>query len=375
MRKLYFLRHGEPAFPNGHSVCLGRKELPLSALGRLQAAVAAHEFRQLSLEAVFCSPLLRAKQTAKFLSQPYQIVTGLREIDTGEWDGLSFQEIRSRWPELYEQRGKHPFLSFPKGEPQSLALLHFIQAVQKAAEETSKDILFVTHSGILSVFFSWLSMHGTREALSQETLARLLAKTTPADIRKPRYGSISTLTETDGNLQLETWGQLPHPIPDRAFCYELLEAAKTPAPVRRHSEAVADRAASLAFSLEQAGYPLQRNRILAACLLHDIARTEKNHAIYGAGLLEKLGYPELAGPLRTHHDLPPDAPVDEAALVFLADKLVQEDQSVSLRERFERSAAKCVTPESKNKHAKRYRTALALAKKVNEISRKNTIEI
>ncbi len=371
MRTLYFLRHAEPAFPEGTSICLGRLDLPLSVLGRLQAEVAGRELDNLPIAAVFSSPLQRAKQTAALLRRPFQILDGLQEIDTGEWDGLAFEEIRRRWPSLYERRGTNPFLSLPQAEPQGLSLLRFLHAIGNAVQKVPGNLLFVTHSGILRAFFAVLEKLPPLDALpslTREDTEKLLQS--PFDrtnMKKPSYGSISSVIETNGGLKLQEPGRIPHPVPDRDFCLGLLEAAQVPSRVVRHTMAVALEADRLLSALENAGTFLAREPILSAALLHDIARTEKAHAKQGAEYLDKLGYPDIAALVRTHHDMPPDKRLDEAALVFLADKLVQEDHPVSLKKRFEGSAKKCITQKQKRKHQERYRAALHLATEVNKI--------
>jgi len=78
-----------------------------------------------------------------------------------------------------------------------------------------------------------------------------------------------------------------------------------------------------------------------AALLHDIARTRKDHAAAGARLLERHGFPRLAPIVAEHMDLAvaPDTLPDEAQVVFLADKLVAGDRLVDLEERFARKMA------------------------------------
>ena len=39
----------------------------------------------------------------------------LREVSVGRWEGLSFAEIRERWPELYEARGENMSSVAPPG--------------------------------------------------------------------------------------------------------------------------------------------------------------------------------------------------------------------------------------------------------------------
>ena len=76
---------------------------------------------------------------------------------------------------------------------------------------------------------------------------------------------------------------------------------------------------------------------MAACL-HDIGkcRGSRNHAEYGAWLLSRMGYMEASEMVRFHTDLPRSMQdcVCGSTIVYLADKLVQGTETVSVRERF-----------------------------------------
>ena len=91
--------------------------------------------------------------------------------------------------------------------------------------------------------------------------------------------------------------------------------------LRAHCRAVAESADGLCAALRERGVSLDTEAVHAAALLHDLARSEKDHAAVGALWLRELGYPELAELVRQHHD-PDGTDVNEAALVFLADKTV-----------------------------------------------------
>ena len=101
---------------------------------------------------------------------------------------------------------------------------------------------------------------------------------------------------------------------------------------------------------------------------------------YGAGLVElaKLlreeGYPELSHIVRVHHGMAggEEYRLTEASLVFLADKYMQGDKRVSLEERFEKSRAKCRTPEGMENHQKQYRQAAAIKRNLEYILGENT---
>ena len=96
-RHIYLVRHGLPHFPGEGSWCLGTADFGLSTLGRLQACQLGEALKGKELN-VFSSPLGRAYGTAQFLSDKPIVLDQLREMHTGDWDGLCFEEIKKRWP-------------------------------------------------------------------------------------------------------------------------------------------------------------------------------------------------------------------------------------------------------------------------------------
>jgi molybdenum cofactor cytidylyltransferase len=125
-------------------------------------------------------------------------------------------------------------------------------------------------------------------------------------------------------------------LPDETRCLELLAENGLPESRVAHSRAVAAVAGALAAALDARGQHLCGPLVHAGGLLHDIARSQPRHPDAGADLLEGLGYPRVAAVVRQHMELSRDAgqDVDEAKVVFLADKFVQGDRLVGLEERF-----------------------------------------
>ena len=125
-------------------------------------------------------------------------------------------------------------------------------------------------------------------------------------------------------------------VPDEARCLGLLAESGLPETRIAHSRAVAAVAAALAAALNERGQHLCEPLVLAGGLLHDIARDQPRHADAGAELLERLRYPRVAAIVRRHMEFGAGAgaDVDEAQVVFFADKLVQGDRVVGLDERF-----------------------------------------
>ena len=117
MRSLYLVRHGKPQYPDEHSYCVGQTDFSLSMLGHLQAVLLNEELSD-KISGVYCSPLLRTVETAGHMAPelPHIIVSDLSERNLGEWDGLSFDEIRQRWPDIYKARGNNPDHPIPGAE-------------------------------------------------------------------------------------------------------------------------------------------------------------------------------------------------------------------------------------------------------------------
>jgi molybdenum cofactor cytidylyltransferase len=128
-------------------------------------------------------------------------------------------------------------------------------------------------------------------------------------------------------------------IPTPAECMAILEQMKVPDDVVRHSKCVAEVAERLAVRLNDAGLCLNVVLIRAAAILHDLAKGQPDHARSGARMLTYLGFPDVARVVALHMDcdFKEGTPLDEAAIVYLADKLVQGDRIVSISERFRRS--------------------------------------
>ena len=150
MKRVYLIRHGLPDFPRGRKMCLGSTDIPMGEVGLAQAAEMS--LRLPPVTAVFSSPLTRAVQTAGTIGLPITIVEGLREMDAGQWDGLTFDEIRRRYPELYAARGRDHTLPIPGSEASYAALSRFSAAMKTAAEAAPGDFAVVAHGGIIALF-------------------------------------------------------------------------------------------------------------------------------------------------------------------------------------------------------------------------------
>ena len=150
MKKVYLIRHGLPDFPGGKGMCIGTTDIPMGEAGLAQAAQMAEKLP--AVTAVFSSPLTRAVQTAEAIGMPVTVLDGLREMHAGEWDGLTFDEIRQRYPELYAARASDLTIPLPGAEDHEEALSRFTSAMEQAAVLAPGDFAVVAHGGIIAQF-------------------------------------------------------------------------------------------------------------------------------------------------------------------------------------------------------------------------------
>lgn len=152
-RKLLLIRHA-CAEGDLQGRFVGRTDLPLSAEGVRQACKLQPLIRAMQPEACYCSPLLRARQTAEALLQqarlPIQVEDNLREIDFGEWECKTFEEISARnggavdrWA-AFDQR-----FAFPGGESLGGFLARVRRSARRLSEEPAQTVLAVTHGGMI----------------------------------------------------------------------------------------------------------------------------------------------------------------------------------------------------------------------------------
>ncbi len=159
-KTLILLRHGS----TGHALhkrFIGRSDISLAAEGRRQVEALAPHICARKPDRCLCSPLLRARQTAKIVagaSGPgIEVVPDLREIDFGRWEGMTFEEISASEPELVDRWAAwDEDFAFPDGE----SLQDFLKRVRRAAmrlvEDTASRILAVTHGGVIRVMICHL---------------------------------------------------------------------------------------------------------------------------------------------------------------------------------------------------------------------------
>lgn len=380
-RTIYLLRHGEPEKKEDESRCISRTDLKLSARGRRQAKEAGRWLADKGIQRIYTSPLFRCVETAEIVrgqvikenkcvgrrnsgyEEEIRICKDLEEVSVGEWENRLFSEIQAHDPVEYEKRGRQiGSYAPPGGESFAEAGRRFEKCLEQICRECEGNILVVGHRGIVRGY-----------------LCRVLKISADRVFELPQpYSGVTALSEKLENGKKERsvlWiGRRPASFLDEEEMLYLYRKCRTPEQVIRHMRAVAGYIEDILEQLPASCFGVsERELLLKAALVHDIARTESNHALKGAALLQKEGYPEIAQLVRNHHgqDLVcRGGRLTAAEVLFYADKRVWGERIVTIEERFERSRGKCRTPEALENHEKQFELAKMIDKKFSNYTRR-----
>lgn len=337
-RYLYLTRHGKVDFPGGERRCIGRTDYGLHENGKDQARELAKYFYNHPVECVYTSPLKRAVETAELMADghyPVKVKNNLMELDMGEWENRPLKSL------------KKTLVSEPEnGEKRRVGYERFAACVKEVLNETTGDVAIVAHAGINNCFLAGLlgSPLETSRALPQP------------------YGGFSRIRidgENDSWQYIMDLGIMPRKSPTEEECQRIWNHYHTPENVQKHCKVVCREAEKIGHKMIAAGYSVDMDMIRSASLLHDVARQKKCHPTEGAKILIREGYPKVAEIIYRHHDwnkkmilnsrgeileqgnqfesisiYSPTEQEIEAAIVYLADKMVSGEQVMPIEKRF-----------------------------------------
>ncbi len=162
--KILLIRHGQTNW-NKNGKIQGSCDIELNDEGVLQAEELSRNIlqKEYSISKIFSSPQKRAIQTAEILSAAanvkYVLVDDLKEINFGDWEGLTWKEIIDRYPMEYNnwyinRRNTKP----PKGESYQDMLQRVLNSIRKiVSEDYSNTIIIVTHSAVIMCIQCYLT--------------------------------------------------------------------------------------------------------------------------------------------------------------------------------------------------------------------------
>jgi len=143
------LRHGQTPM-SVQKRYAGRSDVPLTDVGVQQAAAAAKRLASAGLDVIVTSPLLRTVRTAQEVAAatgaPVVTDEGFRETDFGDWEGLTFAEVRERWPGEVTAWLADPDVAPPGGESFTEVNARVTAALHRVLDaRAGQTVLIVSH--------------------------------------------------------------------------------------------------------------------------------------------------------------------------------------------------------------------------------------
>ena len=149
--RLFVVRHGITDWARERRFA-GWRDIPLSEAGRRQCEAVAHTLEGAFPAAVCASPLERTRVSAEIIAKPHRLGVALdaafREMGFGQWEGLTREEVASRFPHDWTMWRTAPErFQAPGGEPLTAVAERVAQGLEELrAEHEGATAILVTHA-------------------------------------------------------------------------------------------------------------------------------------------------------------------------------------------------------------------------------------
>lgn len=151
LRRIILVRHGETAGQSSIRY-YGVTDVPLSEIGREQIRAARERIRGEPIDAVWASTLCRSWESAAILApgRSIHLASEFREIDFGDWEGLTADEIARADPEghaRWQEEGLD--FTFPGGESRADFRARVARGLDRVRASGAESILVAVHKGVV----------------------------------------------------------------------------------------------------------------------------------------------------------------------------------------------------------------------------------
>lgn len=206
--RLIFVRHGY-SVSNDKKFFAGHTDVDLTERGHKQAELTAEYLKNEKIDIIYSSDLKRAYYTALPISKMHSLPIikdeSLREIYAGEWEGLSFEELREKYEKAYSLWINDIGLSRCTGGESTKELLDriFAKTERIALENEGKTVLIATHATPIRVLCTAAAGEGMEKM--KDIPFVMNASVTRFDFEK----GILTAVSVDENAHLGEYGSGP----------------------------------------------------------------------------------------------------------------------------------------------------------------------
>jgi len=149
MTEIILARHGETEW-NVAEVFRGRIDIELNEAGVKQSELLAEYLSGVKIDAIYSSSLRRALKTAEAIASYHKLevntAAGLIDFDYGKWQGLSHQEIKDKYKELYLEWINRPEqVRMPAGESLDDVRKRAVAVVDDVIGRYKGTVVLVSH--------------------------------------------------------------------------------------------------------------------------------------------------------------------------------------------------------------------------------------
>lgn len=162
--RIYLVRHGETVW-NVEKRLQGWKDSPLTDNGQRSARRLAKRLQGISLDKIFTSDQRRALTTAEIIkndrSIPIEVLSNLRELNFGSWEGMTISEIEDKYPLEYNTYKTEPdkYISVG-GESIEQLFDRAAKALEHIGSCGEETVLVVTHGVTIRALMTIISGQG-----------------------------------------------------------------------------------------------------------------------------------------------------------------------------------------------------------------------
>lgn len=154
---IYIIRHAK-SIANDTGLFGGITDYPLSENGLEQAKDLSNRLSNITIDAIYSSPLIRAidtiKLTANKLHKEIIISPELKEINVGKWENIMRDELRKMYPDINKKIDETEYYDGMEGQEKTEDVANrMIKAIQKISEENEgKKIIITSHIVAIRAF-------------------------------------------------------------------------------------------------------------------------------------------------------------------------------------------------------------------------------
>jgi phosphoserine phosphatase len=161
MTKIILVRHGQTPW-NKDKIFRGSRDIPLNDQGREEARLAGEWLKGETINAAYCSPLSRARDTGEAIARHHGLqvadLPGLTDLCYGDWEGMPLNEVKVKYSDLYWRWETSPqTVRFPRGETLDEVKARALAAVDAVVQRhPGQTVLLAAHRAVNKVLIAAL---------------------------------------------------------------------------------------------------------------------------------------------------------------------------------------------------------------------------